>query len=324
MNGIFFTFYALVIVTLSFIFVVLSFRRFRLLSWLVLLLLSTLCLLLARVCHLSHLVRLSWDLLVLLLLNAGDFLGFAVSVVAPLLVALVVEFVTSLAFTVSQNAHASGAHLALGNLPWALGVRRLSSSPLLLDTVNSHVTLILELILSSGEWFVIILSLGNCSRVRTAAIFIISLSAWIIVSICPHWATARLPVATASCATLNFTFWFIFIVIVMLVVLLLRFGVSASPWLLRHHIFYHLVLFLTFYANRRFEIICHGICSITTFTNPIIFLKCFLFRFFFFILKVRLLILQIKLTNFHYNAAQVFYKAEVRFAFLGVAAFLAI
>ena len=90
MNGIFFTFYALVIVTLSLIFVVLSFRRFRLLSWLVLLLLSTLCLLLARVCHLSHLVRLSWDLLVLLLLNAGDFLGFAVSVVAPLLVALVV------------------------------------------------------------------------------------------------------------------------------------------------------------------------------------------------------------------------------------------
>jgi hypothetical protein len=93
---------------------------------------------------------------------------------------------------------------------------------------------------------------------------------------------------------------------------------------LRHHIFYHLVLFLTFYANRRFGIICHGICCITTFTNPIIFLKCFLFRFFFFILEVRLLILQIKLTNFHYNAAQVFYKAEVRFAFLGVTAFLAI
>ena len=59
-------------------------------------------------------------------------------------------------------------------------------------------------------------------------------------------------------------------------------------------------------------------------TNPIIFLKSFLFGFFFFILEFRLLILQITLTNLHDDAAQVFYKPEIRFAFLGVTAFLAI
>ena len=189
MNGIFFTFDALVIVTLSFILVVVRVWRSGLLSWLVLLL-PTLCLLLACVCQLSRLVRLTWDLLVLLLLNAGDFLLFAVSVVAPLFVALVVEIVTSLAFTVSQNGHASGAHLSLGDMPCALGIRRLSSS-LLLDTVNSHDILILELVLSSSVLFVIILSLGNCPRVRTAAIFSLTssrcrVSAWIIFSISSH------------------------------------------------------------------------------------------------------------------------------------------
>lgn len=116
-DGILFTFDALIIITLSFILVVLRVCRFGLrLSWLVLLLLSTLCLLLGRVRHLSHLVGLAGGC-VLLLLDASDFLGFAVSVTAPLLVALVVELVTSLAFAISQDSHASGAHLALGDVP---------------------------------------------------------------------------------------------------------------------------------------------------------------------------------------------------------------
>lgn len=54
---------------------------------------------------------------VLLLLNACDFLGFAVSVVASLVLVLAVELVASLAFSVPQNGHASGAHLGLGDLP---------------------------------------------------------------------------------------------------------------------------------------------------------------------------------------------------------------
>ena len=86
------------------------------LSWLILWLLPTLWLLLGGVCHLSNVLGLAgaW---VLLLLNAGDFLGSAVSVVASLVVALVVEFVTSLAFAVSQNGHASGAHRGLSTVP---------------------------------------------------------------------------------------------------------------------------------------------------------------------------------------------------------------
>ena len=54
---------------------------------------------------------------VLLLLNARDFLGFAVSIVALLVLVLAVELVASLAFSVSQNGHASGAHLGLGDVP---------------------------------------------------------------------------------------------------------------------------------------------------------------------------------------------------------------
>ena len=209
MNGILFTFDALVIVTLSFIFVVFRIWCFGLLSWLILWLLPTLWLLLGGVCHLSNVLGLAgaW---VLLLLNAGDFLGSAVSVVASLVVALVVEFVTSLAFAVSQNGHASGAHLALSNVPWALGVRSLRS-PLLLDWV-----LILELILSSGILFVIILGLGYCSRVRTTAIFILTssrrwLSAWISVRTWSHWPTSGLSLSTTRRLTLDFPLRFVFL-----------------------------------------------------------------------------------------------------------------
>ena len=53
----------------------------------------------------------------MLLLNARDFLGFAVSIVALLVLVLAVELVASLAFSVSQNGHASGAHLGLGDVP---------------------------------------------------------------------------------------------------------------------------------------------------------------------------------------------------------------
>jgi hypothetical protein len=208
-DGILFTFDALVIVALSFIFVVFRIWGFGLLSWLVLWLLSTLWLLLGGVCHLSNVLGLAWAL-VLLLLNACDFLGSAVSVVASLVVALVVEFVTSLAFAVSQNGHASRAHLALSNLPWALGVRSLRS-PLLLDWV-----LILELILSSGILFVIILGLGYCSRVRTTAIFILTssrrwLSAWISVRTWSHWPTSWLSLSTTRRLTLNFPLRFVFL-----------------------------------------------------------------------------------------------------------------
>ena len=116
MNGILFTFDTLVIVASSFIFVVFWVWHFGLLPWLIMLFLATLCLFLALVCRLSLLVALARGC-VLLLLDAGDFLGSTVSVVAPLLLVLAVEFVASLAFSVSQFGHASGAQLAAGDVP---------------------------------------------------------------------------------------------------------------------------------------------------------------------------------------------------------------
>lgn len=286
MNSILFAFYTLVIVTSSLIFVIFSVWYFGSLSWLVLWVWSTLCLLLALVCRLSWLLVLArgW---VLLLLNAGDFLGFAISVVAPSLVlGLAVEVVASLAFSVSQNCHASGAHLGLGYLPLpSLGVRRWSS-PLL--TGDDHV---LELLLSSGILFVIILGLGNCSPVRTSTIFILTscrrrLCAWIIMSTCSHWPTTWLSLSTARCSTWNFTFRFV----VVINILFLVFAFLASLCL--DHVFNNIVLFMAFHAKSRFHIICHGVCFVTWFANPFLFLKWFLFFFFsFFVLEGLLLIL---------------------------------
>lgn len=256
MNGILFTFYTLVIVTSSFIFVIFRFWYFGLLSWLIMLLDSTLCLFLALVCRLSWLVGLArgW---VLLLLNARDFLGFAVSVVALLVLVLAVELVASLAFSVSQNGHASGAHLGLGDVPWALGVRRLSSPLLLIVLLRDHV---LELLLSSGILFVIIWGLGNCSPVRTTTIFILTscrrrLCAWIIVSTCSHRPTTRLSLSTTRCSTLNFTFGFVIVVVIKILLLYLAFLAS----LCMDHIFNNLVLFVTFHAKRWFHIVCHNV-----------------------------------------------------------------
>lgn len=318
MDGILFTFDTLVIVTSSFIFVIVRVRYFGLLFWLIMLVWSTLWLLLAWVGCLSWLVALT-RVRVLLLLDVCDFLGFAVSVVASLLLALAVELVTSLALSVSQKLHASGAHLALDGVPRALGLRRLSS-PLWL------VIHVLEFILSSSILFVIVLGLGNCSRVRTRAIFILTscrrrLCAWIIMSACSHRPTTRLSVSTSSCATLNFTFWW-FVIIVLIKILLLYFALLAC--LCMDHIFNYCILFVAFYAKSWLHIVCHDVCFVAWFANPFLFLEWFLFFFLFFVQEALLLILQIELGGFHDDAAQVFNEAEVCFAFLDVAAFLAI